>query len=304
MSSTEYPNHDAKNPSSEVQKTSDTLIIWCLVFVNSDLSIDKANVVSPSWPISYLAPIQEIMKDISVINTVISTYFEENTDVDITPVKRLMPALIKAGVFQKDKKNGLPIRMILKSLDQKNELAQIPSVYVVRKEGHSFWYFKREGHSPESLEIDKTPPKDRSKRELNKLVMSEEAYVLDLCDQALKLVGLRHHTFEFLLGDLHDNGKARKAIPCDIYYPARKLVIEFRGFPHNPISKEQSDQREIYAKRKRTVLPEHKIQLLEIPHELFELNEQKSIMRNHGEDLERIKALLAPLDLESEVIAE
>ena len=66
------------------------------------------------------------MKDIPTINTVITTYFEGNTDVDIIPVKRLMPALIQAGVFLKDKKNGLPIRLVLRALDEKNERAQIP----------------------------------------------------------------------------------------------------------------------------------------------------------------------------------
>ncbi len=246
---------------------------------------------------NYLAPFEEDMKDISTINAVIAAYFEENADVDIIPVKRLMPQFIKAGVFLKDKKNGLPIRLVLRGLDEKDELTKVPSLHVVRKEEHSFWYFKREGHIPAALEVDNIPPKELTKRELKKLVVSEENYILDLCDKAMGAKGMRHHGFDFLLGDPHRSGRARTPIPCDLYYPDNKLVIEFNGHPHVPLNKNQIAQRELYAKRKRDTLAEHKIQTLEIPHELFDLTDQKHIKRDTAKDLMKVQELLATLKL-------
>ena len=55
--------------------------------------------------------------------------------------KDLMDGLIKKGFFKKDHRNGLPLRNILRELDQENELYLIPQVRVDRKERNRFWYF-------------------------------------------------------------------------------------------------------------------------------------------------------------------
>ena len=60
------------------------------------------------------------MKKVNEINKVIDVYFALNKGVDIVPAKDLMPNFIKAGIFPKDNKVGLPIRNILRNLDSKN----------------------------------------------------------------------------------------------------------------------------------------------------------------------------------------
>ena len=84
------------------------------------------------------------MKDISKvekINTVIEEYFKANATLTIAPVKDLMLAFIKAGIFTKDIKKGLPIRLILRELDDSNQLALIPFVHAERHGEHTYWYF-------------------------------------------------------------------------------------------------------------------------------------------------------------------
>lgn len=55
--------------------------------------------------------------------------------------KDLMEGLIRKGFFKKDHRNGLPLRNMLRALDEKNELYLIPQVRVERKEKNRFWYF-------------------------------------------------------------------------------------------------------------------------------------------------------------------
>ncbi|MDR2147811.1 MAG: hypothetical protein LBE91_15270 [Tannerella sp.] len=50
---------------------------------------------------------------IRLINKTIEAYFERNKNVDTIRAKMLMPDFIKAGIFAKDHKGGLPIRELL-----------------------------------------------------------------------------------------------------------------------------------------------------------------------------------------------
>jgi len=51
---------------------------------------------------------------------------------------------------------------------------------------------------------------------------SDESYVIDLCDEVLKLKAHRQHRFDFLKGD------SGTRLPVDAYYPSLNLVIEFK----------------------------------------------------------------------------
>ena len=77
---------------------------------------------------------------ISKINQVLEDYFK--THSQRIPAKDLMPEFIKAGIFPKDNKNGLPIRKLLRELDKKNELDKIPYIFPDRKEINTNWYFQ------------------------------------------------------------------------------------------------------------------------------------------------------------------
>jgi len=83
------------------------------------------------------------MDIIPQINAVIKQYFDSNPSVSMIPAKDLMPEFIKAGVFAKDHRNGLPIRKVLRELDAINALYRIPYVMPVRKTKNTFWFFVR-----------------------------------------------------------------------------------------------------------------------------------------------------------------
>ncbi len=83
------------------------------------------------------------MDKIAQINAVIKQYFDNNPTVSKIPAKDLMPEFIKAGIFAKDHRNGLPIRQILRDLDAINALHRIPYVIPERKSKNTFWFFVR-----------------------------------------------------------------------------------------------------------------------------------------------------------------
>ena len=55
--------------------------------------------------------------------------------------KDLMPILIQKGYFNKDHRDGLPLRNLLRELDEQNSLYLLPQVRVERKASNRFWYF-------------------------------------------------------------------------------------------------------------------------------------------------------------------
>ena len=131
------------------------------------------------------------MSKIVAINKVIQTYFENNPSVNEVMAKDMMPYFILAGVFEKDVKNGLPIRTILRRLDEKNELYKIPFVYAERKEVNTHWFFQRNAAAPTKKVTETTKSKSVSKSSSRQ--DSDEHYVLDLCDDVLGMQGLRQH---------------------------------------------------------------------------------------------------------------
>lgn len=81
---------------------------------------------------------------IARINKVVTGYFKNNPSVNKIPAMNLMPEFIKAGIFNKDyERKGLPIRNLLRELDRKNELNEIPSLLSERKTKNTNWYFQR-----------------------------------------------------------------------------------------------------------------------------------------------------------------
>lgn len=81
---------------------------------------------------------------IARINEVVTDYFKNNLSVNKILAKDLMPEFIKAGIFNKDyERKGLPIRNLLRELDNKNELNEIPSLLSERKTKNTNWYFQR-----------------------------------------------------------------------------------------------------------------------------------------------------------------
>lgn len=82
------------------------------------------------------------MDRIELINKAVKEYFESNKSDSYCKPKDLMLILIKYGVFKKDTRQGLPLRNVLRELDDKNEIySKIPSIRIERKTKNRYWYF-------------------------------------------------------------------------------------------------------------------------------------------------------------------
>lgn len=80
--------------------------------------------------------------EIKKINQVLADYFEKNKHVKRIRALDMMEYFIDAGIFNKDyKRSGLPIRNVLRELDEKNQLDLIPYVVVERKDKNRNWFF-------------------------------------------------------------------------------------------------------------------------------------------------------------------
>ena len=57
---------------------------------------------------------------------------------------------------------------------------------------------------------------------------SDEAYVLDLCDEILKEQSQRQHTFPWLVGDPGSSGRC-VCLPVDGYYEKLRCIVHIGG---------------------------------------------------------------------------
>lgn len=118
-------------------------------------------------------------------------------------------------------------------------------------------------------------------------------------NEVLNLTGFRQHKFDFLLGD------AGTKLPVDIYYPTLNLVIEYRETQHvNPVKHfdkpdkitvsgvSRGEQRKLYDQRRRDVLPQNKIQLIEINYYDFTYDSKNRIVREREKDLNLVTKML------------
>ncbi len=251
------------------------------------------------------------MKDLSKIekiNKVIEAYFNANASQTIVPVKELMSAFIEAGIFTKDIKKGLPIRLILRDLDASNQLNLIPFVHAERHGEHTYWYF-----IPANVTVPNVPYKQEKKKLENDAIATrlnnDETYVISLCDEVLALKANRQKRFDFLLGDLHKNGKTQTMLPVDAYYEELQLVVEYKEIQnYRPLavieekedeeenekvkSVSREEQRRIYDERRAKVLPENEISMIVISYSDFAYDDKNKIIRDKESDLKIVQTAL------------
>lgn len=126
---------------------------------------------------------------------------------------------------------------------------------------------------------------------------SDESYIINLCDEVLEQKALRQYRFDFLKGD------SGTKLPVDAYYPDRKLVVEFKEKQHTEevkfFDKRQTvsgmgrgEQRRLYDQRRRDVLPQNGIKLIEFDYSEFEHTKANKLIRNREMDLGIIKKVL------------
>lgn len=133
---------------------------------------------------------------------------------------------------------------------------------------------------------------------------SDESYVIDLCDEVLGESALRQHTFDFLRGDPYAASPYGKKLPVDAYYPSKNIVVEYREKQHSeavPLFDNKAtvsgvsrgEQRKRYDQRRREVLPQYGIKLVEIPYSSFKVDSRKKIIRNKREDIDVVRNILS-----------
>ncbi len=234
-----------------------------------------------------------------IINTVVEVYFKENSEIEWIPAKVIMPHLIAAGVFPKDVKKGLPLRKFLRLLDKNNALDSIPLLHAERNENSTYWYFVREGGSYTPKEpINEVTNKQKA---IRRRESSDEYYLIGLINELLSTRASHQHTFDFLLGDYHKNGRTRTELPLDAYYAEKNLVIEFLDKSNSESINQdkmtisgvtRAEQRDIYRKRKQGVLKANDINLIEIDYARFDCDAEQNLSRNKENDVTLLKGIL------------
>lgn len=244
------------------------------------------------------------------INKVVEKYFEKNPEVSIVPVKKLMPDFIKAEIFVKDIKNGLPIRKFLRSLDDDKQLDLIPNIYTERKEHAIYWYFVPANAKARDKPYMFQEKKPETIAKISAMLEKDVNYVIDLCDEIIGENANRHKRFWFLLGELHKDEKTRTRLPISAFYESLNLVVDFREVyvPNKDaevkhVEKDEdskyvagglsrSELRKIYEQRKADLIPKHKINYVVISNTDFTCDKQNKIIRNKESDIKVISEIL------------
>ncbi|MBC8756772.1 hypothetical protein H2O64_19010 [Kordia sp. YSTF-M3] len=234
-------------------------------------------------------------ENIAKINEAIAQYFNANPTIDWIPVKTIMPALVAAGIFEKDEKKGFPMRKVLRRLDQKSELAKIPTVHAERRTENTYWYIVREGKEYEPKEV--IPEISKKEQHLLDIQNSDENYLINLCDELLDKKASRKHTFDTLVGNLHKRGKGRTKLPLDAYYKDLKLVIEFFKQTTAVSELDEKEQARIaqikyYDELKKEAVLNKSMRYMKINHAQFECDEANKLIRNTENDTLVLKEIL------------
>lgn len=150
---------------------------------------------------------------------------------------------------------------------------------------------------PSNNTFDKTAIKTDKPARVTQRANTDEAYILNFCDEILNVKGLRQHRFDFLRGD------SGIKLPVDIYYPTLKLVIEYREKQHTEAVAffdkritssgiSRAEQRKRYDELRRTEIPKNGLDLIEFDYSEFGHTKGKRLLRNRKEDEKIIKEKL------------
>lgn len=134
---------------------------------------------------------------------------------------------------------------------------------------------------------------------------SDEAYVIDLCDEVLGTPASRQHRFDWLLGDPGQNG-ARRRLPVDAYWDSQAIVVEYREIQHDrPVAHfDKPDrltvsgvhrglQRALYDARRDELIPANGLRLVVIKPADLDADSRGRLRRNRSSDRLAIAVLLA-----------
>lgn len=251
--------------------------------------------------------IMDKVEKIRKINEVVERFFDDPGNPRRIAAKDLMPLFIRKGIFTTDHRNGLPIRSLLRELDQRKALSLIPYVFADRKNSNVNWYFTalnsrrlRPVSVSDSLKVptpsSKVPPILDGTNKMRQRQNSDEYYVIGLCNEVLGQTASQQHRFEFLRGD------TGRKLPVDAYYEQLNLVVEYCETQHTEAAPffdrrmtvsgvSRGEQRRIYDQRRRDELSRHQIHLVEIHYSDF--GSSKRLKRDRMHDIEVVKRKLS-----------
>ena len=164
-----------------------------------------------------------------------------------------------------------------------------------------------EGEAPlhENLKIIAKKSLKNSKRTDVIQGVSDQEYVLRLCDGVLGQTGHREHKFDFLVSDPGKNGSVRR-LPVDAFYESLNLVIEYQEKQHTePVSffdkpdrmtvsgVHRGEQRKRYDQRRREVFCQTGITLMELSYSDFDHNAARRLKRKPAQDEAVVRHMLA-----------
>ncbi|KUL42563.1 hypothetical protein [Streptomyces regalis] len=134
---------------------------------------------------------------------------------------------------------------------------------------------------------------------------SDEAYVVDLCNQVLGETALTQHTFDWLLGDPGTNGRRAK-LPVDAYWPGHQLVVEYRELQHEqPVPHfdkperltvsgvHRGEQRALYDARRDTEIPAHGLRLVVVRPADLDADSRGRLRHSREADIAALRKILA-----------
>jgi hypothetical protein len=147
-------------------------------------------------------------------------------------------------------------------------------------------------------------PAGAERRQSGGREVSDEAYVLDLCDELLGEPGLRQHRFEWLLGDPGAAGRSVK-LPVDAYYPQNRLVLEYRERQHDePVGHfdkpdkltvsgvHRGEQRRLYDDRREELIPLHGLRLVIVRPSDLDATAAGRLRETRANDLDALRRIL------------
>ena len=237
---------------------------------------------------------------VKAINNVLRDYFANKTNPRQVPAFKLMGLFIDKGIFKKDHRNGLPIRNVLRKLNNEGRLHDIPYARGELKQKNTNWTFVDVNADMDANTLLSKGLVDVSngtsvRKKGSSRIDSDEYYVIGLCNEVLKRKASKHHCFEFLLGD------TGRKLPVDAYYEDLNLVIEYYESQHmestpffdNKITVSgvsRREQRCLYDERRRVELPKHGIKIMILHYSDF--GTTKRLKRNRKHDIEVVKKKL------------
>ncbi|SNS76255.1 hypothetical protein [Actinacidiphila glaucinigra] len=121
---------------------------------------------------------------------------------------------------------------------------------------------------------------------------SDEAYVLDLCDEVLAERGERQRRFDWLVGDPSPSGR-RARLPVDSCWPGHGLVVEYREIQHDRPVTFFDKPEALYDARREALIPANGLELLVIRPADLAADSRGRLLRVREADLAVLRRLLA-----------